>query len=363
MPEACEIALYPCVDKIVSCLSSRLVNSTGGGITPLTTSCDCFVRGIKEAIDVPEKPDLQFTCPFVCVQSIVRSASHYVTKINGPNGAALDCDSSISALASDNFGNKHGYIAGPSETDSLEVLPVDNPLVARAADAIRISINSQRRLDCPALHAYDEPGIVKYAKRGIVASGGGQYRLEVVFGNDVVFGRVVHLPKDRQLIDPTAQTALDDPTNLDGRFELLSSVPGPCEDGEPEQLAVSAEGTPSLENAVFKPFPLFLFTAMSIFGMWREPKCSNDTPFPDSDVINKQTRTWTASLKAEHEGKRVKDFGLGDVQLSAQERKVFYVQLDTTDFVAPVAYDARDIYAGQVPCKAYQVLNQGSCGS
>ena len=257
MPEACEIALYPCVDKIVSCLSSRLVNSTGGGITPLTTSCDCFVRGIKEAIDVPEKPDLQFTCPFVCVQSIVRSASHYVTKINGPNGAALDCDSSISALASDNFGNKHGYIAGPSETDSLEVLPVDNPLVARAADAIRISINSRRRLDCPALHAYDEPGIVKYAKRGIVASGGGQYRLEVVFGNDVVFGRVVHLPKDRQLIDPTAQTALDDPTNLDGRFELLSSVPGPCEDGEPEQLAVSAEGTPSLENADFEPFPLF----------------------------------------------------------------------------------------------------------
>ncbi len=51
------------------------------------------------------------------------------------------------------------------------------------------------------------------------------------------------------------------------------------------------------------------------------------------------------------------------MQLSAQERKAFYVQLDTADFVAPVAYDARDIYAGQVPCKAYQVLNQGSCGS
>ena len=97
--------------------------------------------------------------------------------------------------------------------------------------------------------------------------------------------------------------------------------------------------------------------------MWSETKYSDDTFFPGSDAINKQTRTWTASLKAEHEGKRVKDFGLGDVQLSAQERKVFYVQLDTTDFVAPVAYDARDIYAGQVPCKAYQVLNQGSCGS
>jgi hypothetical protein len=242
MPEACDISLNPCVAKILNCLSSRLVNTTDGKITPITTSCDCFVRGFKEPIEIPEKPDLQFTCPFVCVQSILRYASQYVTNANGPSGAALDCNSAISDVASDAFGNRHGYIAGPSETDSLQVLPVDNPLVVRAAEALRISINSQRRLNCPALHAYDEPGVIKYAKRGIVASGGGQYRLEVVFGNDVVFGRVVHLPKNRQLIDPTAQTALDDPSNLDGRFELLSSVPGPCDDGVPEQLAVSAEG-------------------------------------------------------------------------------------------------------------------------
>ena len=82
-----------------------------------------------------------------------------------------------------------------------------------------------------------------------------------------------------------------------------------------------------------------------------------------SEAINKQNLPWTASLRAEHEGKKVKDFGLGDVALSAEERKAFYVELDTTDFTPPAAYDARDIYAGQVPCKAYQALNQGSCGS
>ncbi len=67
-------------------------------------------------------------------------------------------------------------------------------------------------------------------------------------------------------------------------------------------------------------------------------------------------------LTAEHEGKRVKDFGLGAVPIPEEQRKAFYVELDITDFVPPTGYDARDIYAGQVPCKAYQVLNQGGCG-
>ena len=65
----------------------------------------------------------------------------------------------------------------------------------------------------------------------------------------------------------------------------------------------------------------------------------------------------------EHEGKKVKDFGLGDIPLSPEERKAFYVELDVTDFTPPAAYDARDTLPGQFPCKAYNVLNQGGCGS
>ena len=82
-----------------------------------------------------------------------------------------------------------------------------------------------------------------------------------------------------------------------------------------------------------------------------------------SEHVNKQNLGWTSQLKAEHEGMRVKDFGMGDIALSEEERKAFYVELDTTDFTPPNAYDARDIYAGQVPCKAFDVLNQGGCGS
>jgi hypothetical protein len=79
--------------------------------------------------------------------------------------------------------------------------------------------------------------------------------------------------------------------------------------------------------------------------------------------VNRQKLGWTSQLKAGHEGRQVKDFGLGDVPLSEAERKAFYVELDTADFTPPAAYDARDVYAGQVPCKAYAALDQGGCGA
>ena len=34
-----------------------------------------------------------------------------------------------------------------------------------------------------------------------------------------------------------------------------------------------------------------------------------------------------------------------------------------TNVAPPAAFDARDIYAGQAPCKAFQVLSQGACGA
>ena len=52
----------------------------------------------------------------------------------------------------------------------------------------------------------------------------------------------------------------------------------------------------------------------------------------------------------EHEGKKVKDFGLGDIPLSPEERKAIYVELDVTDFTPPAAYDSRDTLPGEFPC-------------
>ena len=81
------------------------------------------------------------------------------------------------------------------------------------------------------------------------------------------------------------------------------------------------------------------------------------------DAINKQNLPWKAALKQEYEGKRHKDFARGVTLLPDGMLKQFHVQLDTTDFVPPEAYDERDVYAGQTPCKAFEITNQGNCGS
>ena len=78
--------------------------------------------------------------------------------------------------------------------------------------------------------------------RGMVGNGNSQYKLEVVFGNDVVFSRLAHLRKCQQAVDPCTLMALNDTDNLDGRFQLMSSTPCPCDDAVPEQLAVSVAG-------------------------------------------------------------------------------------------------------------------------
>ena len=237
------MSLYPCVAKIITCVKPRLVNTTDGKITPLSNVCNCFLRGFSEGIDVPGKPFSTFSCSYTSVESILKYTESLVSNTNGPAGSSLDCDAPLASLATSAYGNSNGYIARSTETDAMVLLPVDDPKVLRAAEALRIAFNSQRRQNCPALRPYDQPGKIKYAKRGMGDEGLGIYKIEVVFSdNDVVLGRVGHLPRSQQLVDPEAQAALNDTRNLDGRFELLSSVPGPCDNGIPEQLAVSATG-------------------------------------------------------------------------------------------------------------------------
>ena len=242
LADSCGLAMYACAAKIVDCAESKLVKGTDGKITPLTSACNCFVRGYTESIPIPGKTDVQFDCTSTCVESILSQVQGYVSDTNKEGGSALNCDAEMKKLDDAEIGNKNGYIASETDNDPLEVMPVDDEKVVRAANALRISINSQRQKNCPAKHLYDEAGRIVYAKRGIVSDGTGQYRLEVVFGNDVVHGRVAHLPKRKQSIDPTATAALDDPDNLDGRFQLMSITPEPCADGIPEQLAVSESG-------------------------------------------------------------------------------------------------------------------------
>jgi cathepsin B len=50
-------------------------------------------------------------------------------------------------------------------------------------------------------------------------------------------------------------------------------------------------------------------------------------------------------------------------QPAAGRRRADAARSATASFLPPPAFDARDIYEGQVPCKAYEVLNQGGCGA
>jgi hypothetical protein len=240
--DSCGIALYPCAAKIIGCADSNLVKNQDGEITPLTSACDCFVRGFTESIEIPGRQDVVFSCPLLCVTGILSFASQHVADANGVSGARLDCD--ISNLGPSTFGNSNSYIATSTDTDRLETVPIDDPGVLRAAEALRVNFNAARLVNCPATKSYDEPGTVEYAERGMVGDGKSQYKLEVVFGSDVVFARLAHLGVNEQTVDPSSLMALNDTDNLNGRFKLMSSTPGPCEDALPEQLAVSVAGVP-----------------------------------------------------------------------------------------------------------------------
>jgi hypothetical protein len=242
LPDSCGLAMYACADKILICADSRLVKTSTGGFTPVTSVCNCFVRGATDSIPISGETNKVFTCPFACVSDLMSMAAKYVSNANGPTGSSLTCD--LSEISNAAFGNKNKYIPTAADTDSLEMAPVDDSSVQRAAEALRININSVRLAQCPATQPYDAPGTVKYAKKGMSSAGKGQYRLEVVYGSDVVFARIAHLPRSQQVIDPGTQARLHDSENLNGRFVLMSITPGPCDNAVAEQLAVTVTGAP-----------------------------------------------------------------------------------------------------------------------
>jgi hypothetical protein len=243
LADSCGLALYPCAQKIIGCADSRLVRNSNGEVTPLTSACDCFIQGFTESIEIPGKLDAEFSCPFACVENLLGSAVGFVASANKESGAMFTCD--LSDLASRTFGNKYRYIPTATDSEPVEIVPVDDFHALRAAEALRMNFNAARLANCPATRSYDEPGKIQYAKRGMVGNGLSQYKLEVVFGNDVIFARLAHLDESAQTVDPSTLMALNDTDNLNGRFQLMSSIPGPCEDAVPEQLAISVAGAAS----------------------------------------------------------------------------------------------------------------------
>ena len=104
--------------------------------------------------------------------------------------------------------------------------------VTKAEEAVRSTFNTERSASCKKLPVYRQPGTIQYLIRSTEPDGSATYLMEILFGNEAVFARVMVSANN---------TA----------FKVLSSTPGPCSTGIEDQLAVSLLGE---QRACFKFF-------------------------------------------------------------------------------------------------------------
>ena len=119
-----------------------------------------------------------------------------------------------------------------TNTANRRNLTLDTELILRAAEAIRLALNLQRRQKCSEVAPYRAVDDIKYARHEIVVQGVDHYSMEIVF--DRISAVFVLVERTR---NATAE-----------RFVLKSSTPSPCELDLSEQLAVSMTGWFSLTD-------------------------------------------------------------------------------------------------------------------
>ncbi len=115
------------------------------------------------------------------------------------------------------------------DQDALDLrsisVSISDPLIVQAETAIRTAFNTERNKSCVSKNRYDVHGTIQYARKATALNGTVLYTLEINFDDEVVFARVAMLPN----------------TGFN-QFQLIFSIPGPCEGGPLDQLAVSALG-------------------------------------------------------------------------------------------------------------------------
>ncbi len=112
-----------------------------------------------------------------------------------------------------------------------EHVAIDDPMAMQAVETLRTIYNAQRRVTCTATEQYNQPGAIQFAKKLIARNGTLTFAVEVVFGNDSVFARISTRSERNE-------------SNGGQKFQIFSSVPGPCEIEPRKQLAVPARGAP-----------------------------------------------------------------------------------------------------------------------
>jgi hypothetical protein len=232
--EACGDFIFPCISSVGDCLMAHSAVVDGREEVD-SEACQCYVQGSTMALEVPDRPEVNVQCSFVCLSAIKGMFEHHLFKVNGDLATSLACPRTFENLARELYSNEF-YDVQPSEedTDGLQVESVVDEHVVSAATAAQMHINIIRGHECNILPQLTEPQVT-YARRGEVEDGMGQYLLEFKAANGQEFSvRVVHLPKYKQLFDPATQSA--DPENLQGRFQVLSVRPDPCATGAAAEL-------------------------------------------------------------------------------------------------------------------------------
>ena len=323
--ESCGTFATPCLATVGACLEKYAVEGADGKVTVGTGVCNCFATSIGDGggITVPGLDGVDINCDFTCLESINGVFNQYLAEKNGVGGARAFCETTFSNIADQQFGTDNKVVAEEADLDSLTVMPLDNPKAARAGAVLQEYINNERRKNCPLKKKLDGEPHVTYVKVGMEAAARYAYHIEAIFGDEEEFyAHISHLPPSAQLADPI--TAAEDPHNYLGRFAVVAVSPEPCATGAEATLV---------------------------------------TTFAKVQAINSQKLGWKASHRDSHHGKTAADFGMGLVKPPLDEMKRHRVSLSTAGFVPPKEFRTADRRAGQTECLAYNVLDQGSCGS
>jgi len=321
--EACGVYKTPCLASVGFCLQKHAVEGVDGEVTIDTSVCNCFAQSVVADVTVPGNPDVALQCDYTCLESINGVFNQWLAKKNGQGGARAFCDNTFTNMADKQYGTDNNVVAEEGDLDSLTVMPLSDPKVARAGAVLKEYINNYREKECHLMKRITNAPRVTYAKVGMEDDARFAYRIEAVFHDDEEFAaRISHLPPKVQLANPS--DAGEDPHNYLGRFAVVSVSPDPCATGKSAVLVNTATKVAS---------------------------------------INSQQLSWKATHRTIHHGKTTADFGMGlkKPPLSAIKNK--RVKLSTSGFTPPKAFRASDQRAGDAECSAYDVLDQGSCGS
>eukprot|EP00961_Rhodomonas_salina_P107573 1448311-Rhodomonas_salina.3 len=211
----------------------------------------------------------------MCLAAVGNLFQRHIDYVNMDNTASLRCPRTFLDMAVSVYGGAHEQLITADSVDALRVQSLTDSKVLRAAAALQAHVNDVRSEECPDMSQLTGRPEVVYAERGEVSEGFGQYRLEVKLGSKLFTGRVAHMGRDEQYLEPEEEE--EDPRNLLGRFVLLRVSPEPCAQGADSELAVT-------KNKV--------------------------------QEINGQSLSWRAAFRHDHEGVVKSQFATGYIRPS-----------------------------------------------